>query len=133
MAGIYIPGMEMPTNCCECPVALYLCKIGYQHLLKHEELYDERAKDCPLIPVPAHGRLISAELLKADFTGNFTEAYPPGLIWAMIDDAPTIIPADNATRSDCRTCVQDCQFIGCDMPRKKNCDGYIPAEEEAGE
>ena len=30
---------------------------------------------------------------------------------------------------DCRTCVQDCQFIGCDM-QNVVCSGYIPAEEK---
>lgn len=30
---------------------------------------------------------------------------------------------------DCRTCVQDCQFIGCYMPNIRRCSGYIPTEE----
>lgn len=30
---------------------------------------------------------------------------------------------------DCRTCVQDCQFIGCYMPNILRCSGYISAEE----
>lgn len=30
----------------------------------------------------------------------------------------------------CRTCVQDCQFIGCYMPNIVGCSGYIPAEKD---
>ena len=35
--------------------------------------------------------------------------------------------------SDCRTCVQDCQFIGCNMPQVKLCHGYQPAEQSQKE
>lgn len=65
--SVYIRGMEMPRNCCECPINLYLCNYGYKHLLKHEKLYDERADDCPLILVPNHGRLIDADAFIARF------------------------------------------------------------------
>lgn len=50
--GVYIPGMEMPANCCQCPVNAEVCKREYKYLLKHLELYDKRADDCPLVPVP---------------------------------------------------------------------------------
>lgn len=61
--SVLIRGMEMPTSCCQCPVNMYLCKRGYEYLLEHPALYDERAEDCPLIPVPPHGRLIDADAL----------------------------------------------------------------------
>lgn len=35
-------------------------------------------------------RLIDATTLKAEFTGNFTDAYPPAHIKAIIDLAPTV-------------------------------------------
>lgn len=35
-------------------------------------------------------RLIDATTLKAEFTGNFTDAYSPAHIMAIIDTAPTI-------------------------------------------
>lgn len=35
--------------------------------------------------------------------------------------------------SDCRTCGQDCQFIGCYMPKKQNCPGYLPIQEDNDE
>lgn len=49
---------------------------------------------CPLLPIPDCGRLISAKLLKAEFTGNFRDEYPTALIHALIDTAPTIISED---------------------------------------
>jgi hypothetical protein len=72
-----------------------VCKRGYKYLLKHPELYDNRADDCPLVAVPPHGRLIDADALKKN-------AYPfpcaTGTEWAVtlrqINDAPTIIPAE---------------------------------------
>ena len=88
MSGVFIPGMEMPKNCCECPVNMELCKRGYKYLLAHMELYDRRADDCPLIAVPDHGRLIDADALPR-FGGR------GGLIHSKdVDNAPTIIPAD---------------------------------------
>ena len=104
MSGIYIPGMEMPIDCYDCLLSsefnLYeedgYCVSGMECPLLNQVIDDDskRLPDCPLIHVPDHGRLISADLLKADFTGNFTQAYPTGLVWAMIDDAPTIIPGE---------------------------------------
>ena len=97
MSGIYIPGMELPTTCFECPFMFarrYCCANLTLDLYQgdYEELKG-RVDGCPLVPGPEHGKLISAELLKADFTGNFIEAYPTALVHAMIDDAPTIIPS----------------------------------------
>lgn len=31
--------------------------------------------------------------------------------------------------SACLTCVQDCQFIGCDMPYIRACTGYLKAND----
>jgi hypothetical protein len=45
--GVYINGMEMPKSCDECP--LYTCMHNHD--------------DCPLVPVPPHGRLIDADVL----------------------------------------------------------------------
>lgn len=43
--SILIKGMEMPQSCNECP--LYTCMHNYDN--------------CPLAPVPPHGRLIIEE------------------------------------------------------------------------
>ena len=52
---------------------------------------------CPLVPVPPHGRLIDADALKSDgfhmivcYTGKMPYEYTA----MLIDDAPTIIPAE---------------------------------------
>ena len=68
--GVYIRGMEMPQNCAECffhkvfPTTgvginqLYcaLCGINIVKL-------SDAQPDCPLVPVPPHGRLIDADAL----------------------------------------------------------------------
>lgn len=64
--SILIKGMEMPKNCCECPVNANVCNRGYKYLLEHPELYDKRSNDCPIIELPPHGRLIDADALKVD-------------------------------------------------------------------
>ena len=57
MSGIYIPNMEMPTTCYDnCPCqSLHWCNV-----LKEitEPMTGKRIDNCPLIPVPDHGRLI---------------------------------------------------------------------------
>lgn len=89
--------MEMPTSCRDCHFCNSQADTDYGVCAwcdvdgKARDAYT--MQDCPLVPVPPHGRLISADLLKADFTGNFIEAYPTALVHAMIDDSPTIIPA----------------------------------------
>ena len=99
MSSIIIKGMEMPTSCCQCPVNMYLCKRGYEYLLEHPALYDERAEDCPLVPVPPHGRLIDGDV--ADVI-HFTEEdadgkdFYDGILYAanFISQQPTIIEAE---------------------------------------
>ena len=98
MSGVYIRGIDTPKNCWACT---FFDSDGFCVIDGLSRDAEEKT-DCPLIPVPDHGRLISADLLKADFTGNFVEAYPPGLVWAMIDDAPTIIPADREATNETR-------------------------------
>ena len=89
--GVYIKGMEMPKHDDEYVIFTVYGDGGvvYGPLNRPHVRYKNRA-----VPVPDHVRLISAELLKADFTGNFTDAYPTALVHAMIDDAPTVIPAE---------------------------------------
>ena len=60
MAGIYIPGMEMPKGCCDCRFA----GDRYCYALRKANYGDI---DCPLIPVPDHGRLVNVDaLMEAD-------------------------------------------------------------------
>ena len=88
--SVLVKGMKMPPNCCQCPVNMEVCKCGYEYLLEHPELYDKRADDCPLVPVPPHGRL--GDLDKLAF--NVMDASTADQALAMIDDAPTVIPAE---------------------------------------
>ena len=89
MSGVYIMGMEMPTSCYDCPFGEDVdIVVGVAHgcnLLKDfAQFADERHKDCPLVPVTDHGRLIDAD----DFFQTFPELIPYEF------SAPTIIPAD---------------------------------------
>lgn len=108
--GVYIKGMEMPTSCQKCPFLDYeegFCfasgakgKSGwYEFTLHPGEIKDRRHDDCPLIPVPPHGRLIDADAL--DYTMLYKENWMSGTgveapaIWRKdVENAPTIIPAE---------------------------------------
>ena len=110
--GVYIKGMKMPTSCYDCNCFIrdsdgsdYCCL-----LMQDIEDNHKRDDDCPLIPVPPHGRLIDADALHKlfedqwhylqvlDWNENPTaEATQSGINWCintMHDDAPTIIPAE---------------------------------------
>lgn len=119
--GIYI-NMEMPINCEKCIYSawsnfyqIYVCNA----VRKNEPvLFDgkqtestavvrsARADNCPLVPVPPHGRLIDAdELLMHRFVGVVGEAekssYMVGwnsAIEAVVENARTVIPAEEGER-----------------------------------
>lgn len=67
MSGIYIPGMEMPTSCSDCPMCYDMMectvatpRIGFGKKEMEAEPFDfcaERHPRCPLVPVPEHGDL----------------------------------------------------------------------------
>ena len=99
MSSIIIKGLEMPTSCRTCPMKMNcddcegwecVCvplhkQIGYFDDL----LTDKRRDDCPIVPVPTHGRLGDLDKLALEMmdAANVDQAL------AMLDDAPTIIPA----------------------------------------
>ena len=96
MSGIYIPGMEMPTSCEKCPCrtsdafgGLGCRATGYIPLRKANE---DRPGFCPLISVPAHGRLIDADAVAECFWDG--QCYFTDAIKRKLQNAPTIIPAD---------------------------------------
>ena len=94
--SVYIKGMEMPTSCSTCKLfgeygCLFVGAVGYA-LTR-----GERCEDCPLIPVPDHGRLIDADALWDVAYKAWGTEYDPwvcNLFMEMINNAPTIIPAD---------------------------------------
>lgn len=106
--SILITGMEMPKSCGDCPVNMTVCKRGYEYLLAHPKLYNQRAEDCPISYVPPHGRLIDADaILKAlNISGSMIDCAGckhmgnygcKSGAWAAVCEelthAPTIIPA----------------------------------------
>jgi hypothetical protein len=66
--GVYIKGMEMPKNCMLCPFCVEeadpangeMCMVTGKLMPPCNR---ERLDDCPLVPVPPHGRLIDADAL----------------------------------------------------------------------
>ena len=110
--SILIKGMEMPKSCWRCtlsqlyekPREMLVCKITHEEVLRYEI-----DGNCPLVPVPEHGRLIDADALK-DLAREWIPPYNTsnasvvmnlfGLIDNLADNAPTIIPADKGGADD---------------------------------
>ena len=110
--GVYIKGLEMLKNCCACPLfksnmskQLFCKAFGAFDKSVYDKLPIERMKDCPLVPVPPHGRLIDGDGLAEEQKEN-VRAYHANLITLndlaeclleqsiSEDYAPTIIPAE---------------------------------------
>ena len=104
--GVYIKGMEIPKSCLDCKVH-YVWGSGRPQCLINGEFIDDpnaykqkRLEECPLIPVPDHGRLIDADALTRE-QGFHDYKYVSGLVYVsvcevvgLINAAPAIIPAD---------------------------------------
>ena len=99
MSGIYIKGIEMPTRCGLCRFCVqemtgdidyhFECAVTAE-TITHKIKRTERRGDCPLVPVPDHGRLIDGDELARGCDD------PYWCRWlSEIEDAPTIIPADH--------------------------------------
>ena len=92
--SVLIKGMEMPKSCEKCPFCIVnrhdrgddsLCRLINKEVFTFMRSLPQ---DCPLVPVPPHGRLIDADALPR-FGGR------KGLIHsADVDNAPTIIEAE---------------------------------------
>lgn len=95
--SILIKGMEMPKSCGECYVGF--CKqIGCELSIGFDDYKISRHPNCPLVPVPPHGRLIDADALLDDLLFP-SKQFEQGMR-ELIGDAPTIIPAEEATPKD---------------------------------
>ena len=100
--SILIKGMEMPTSCAKCKLfgeygCAFIGAVGYALT------EGRRSKDCPLVPVPPHGRLIDADEADSRFTPNYTELSDFQCGWnaamkRVCKDAPAIIPADEGEK-----------------------------------
>ena len=89
--SVYIKGMEMPNNCINC-AARHGAECWLADCSYIPNIRKERPKWCPLVPVPPHGRLGDLDKLAIEIM----DAKNADQALAMIDDAPTIIPADPA-------------------------------------
>ena len=105
--SILIEGMEMPKNCYGCP---FFKKVDYWNKDDEADTLSKCRRtgeftwesvngylpNCPLVPVPPHGRLIDENAIKA----WFDEWYDPNveiLVWQLIEEiknVPTVIEAD---------------------------------------
>ena len=97
MSGVYIKGIKMPKDCRSCRFSgfggirneLNVCMFTGQ---SQPTLSPECMSECPLIPIPDHGRLIDADAFFEDLLFP-TKEFERGM-QELIADAPTIIPAD---------------------------------------
>lgn len=91
--SVYIRGMVAPQSCNDCPVSGILCcplmpgvpsmVAEYDSAIKENRLHS----NCPLLPVPEHGRLIDADALCEGRVSNDN-------VVICAKCAPTIIPAE---------------------------------------
>lgn len=100
--SVIVRNMEMPTSCADCPIGDSLCcslMPGVPALWKEYTLAirtNRRHEDCPLVPVPPHGRLIDADALLDDLLFP-SKQFEQGMR-ELIGDAPTIIPAEETNK-----------------------------------
>lgn len=89
--SVIVKGMEMPKNCGRCPFAgvcgVHSCEEwpDLESIMFNDVIGIDgsRDPDCPLIPVPPHGRLIDADDVDNHIIGH-----------VELRDCPTIIPAE---------------------------------------
>ena len=89
--SILIKGMETPKDCAEC------LNIGFHYVFEcvlDDVEHGERRADCPLVPVPPHGRLIDADELEPDTEWNDYYDEYTSYSKAQIQVAPSIIEAE---------------------------------------
>ena len=104
---LYVEEKDMPPNCAECKAEGhyensygdeygFFCPFGYKAYTSGTR-DTKRLDNCPLIPVPEHGKLIDADTLgMTDFeivmcNGDYKELAK--MILEKIENAPTVIPA----------------------------------------
>lgn len=125
--SVIVMGMEMPTSCMDCPFKGFdraggrgnICTINesitLHAVLDGLDVKFVRMGDCPLIELPAHGRLIDADAFSAKileiverqkYDDFYAKSFSVGAILRTVVDelmgvglnefsnAPTIIPAD---------------------------------------
>ncbi|MBQ2641331.1 MAG: hypothetical protein IJG15_04965 [Lachnospiraceae bacterium] len=102
--SVYIPGIEMPESCQDCIFCsfetdyeddcYFVCHAIPKQIIPFSS---ERQEECPLIPVPPHGRLIDADALIIDLMDRGIEGLQTDdwhEIQQTVEDAPAIISAE---------------------------------------
>ena len=103
--SVLIRGMEMPTTCRDCRLSTFtnfdsmpFCNITMNDICLND-LETKRCDNCPLVPVPEHGRLIDADVLAEkhrelayELRGANYDFHITACSW--VNSAPTIIPAE---------------------------------------
>lgn len=114
--SVLIRGMEMPPDCFYCKLSFMSGERLFCSAMKNEEVLRRKIDpNCPLIPVPPHGRLIDAdEILEHKYATipPYRKEYSDGkpksedeviafkfgwndAIDAIVANAPTIIEAES--------------------------------------
>ena len=97
MADVLIKGMAMPWNCECCPIREgTFCDIIGKDIDRFYGGAVRRDKDCPLVKVPPHGRLVDADKLLIDIMDrNIDQAQFDDYseFCHAIHEAPTVIEA----------------------------------------
>ena len=102
--SVLIKGINKPTNCFLCHLSYMRTERLFCYLTNEEIIGAKIASECPLIPVPNHGRLIDASelqktihehdyLLKDVWNTTDNGMFTIGIDYAIFT-APTIIPSD---------------------------------------
>ena len=96
--SVLIKGMEIPDKCGHCRFATaFECEVTKNFITT----FNVRQQDCPLVPVPPHGRLIDADALVKEVE-DIAKELPSDSVGAerfklfaeFITEMPTIIPAE---------------------------------------
>lgn len=113
--SVLIKGMKMPTSCSSCPMLEGdrddgLCHAASRWLDDDEYwawyVYPEGDMDlnkpcnCPLVPIPPHGRLIDADAAIANRNSEGNWGYDLFDLPDYLADCPTIIEAEGEDRKD---------------------------------
>ena len=103
--------IEMPKNCNGCPLHFYegqgICSCCVLPTIEDDEIlkpWKNKRKDCPLVPIQPHGRLIDEKdicdkirpLIENPYCYNRLQVISEtlGNCLQIVRDAPTIIPAE---------------------------------------
>ena len=122
--SILIKGMEMPPNCMDCPFKGFdraggrgnICTINdsitLHAVLDGVDIKFVRMGDCPLVPVPSHGRLGDLDALMQHVVLLPRDGGHLPIVYASyVRNAPTIIPAEEGKTMSTMVKCDKCEKI----------------------